>query len=440
MKVSVVRSSIIGVMALGLGFMAGCSGSDTPYIPTTASSSSGLGATLDPARNIKANASMAWIAYSGEKYGTDPVQTVYKIADYINTLLPANYPNLTGKGWKVVWGPALVIYPDTRKYILGQVVSGYAPAQANLTFVAQSLDAPSNYIVATRGTVGPNTREWLTEDLAVDFKSWPTTTKYTALTKVIDTPHVSTATAFALQTVLTTTPPPSNPSVHAALPGAGQTLTQFLTALAGLNKPVSVSFTGHSLGGAIAPALALWFTQAQGIATIVLPNTLIPKTIANDYIAAPNGWDVNSKVAISCVSFAGATPGDTTFSAYFSSKLGSKYTRIYNTNDIVPRGFNRLTSARGIYAPLFLNSTTNKTLANLLYSKIIDVDKAQLIGVKYATLTQFNPDTDAPFTFPLGPPPGTAYPFAQYTSYTTQFIYQHNDAYANTFGLTSTNP
>ena len=439
MRVSVLRSSIIGGMALGLGFLAGCSGSSTPYYP--ASSSSDLGATMDPARNIKTNASMAWIAYSGEKYGIDPVQTVYKIADYINTLLPANYPNLTGKGWKVVWGPALFISPDTRKYdASGKVVSGYAPEQANLTFVAQSLDAPSSYIVATRGTVGPNTWEWLNEDLAVDFKSWPTTTKYTALTKVADIPHVSTATAFALQTVLNATPPASNPSVHPDLPGVGQTLTQYLSILAGQNKPISISFTGHSLGGAIAPALALWFTQAQGSATILLPSTLIPKTSTTDYIAAPNGWDVNSNVAISCVSFAGATPGDTTFSAYFSSKLGRNYTRIYNTNDIVPRGFNRLTSARGIYAPLFLNTSTNKTLATLLSVKIADVNIAQSIGVKYAALTQFNLDTDVPFTFPLGPPPGTAYPFAQYTSYTTQFVYQHNNAYAKQFGLTNVNP
>ena len=438
MKVSVVRSSIIGVMALGLGFMAGCGGSSKPYIPT---SSSDLGATVDPARNIKTNASMAWIAYSGISYGTDPVNTVYKIADYINTLLPANYPNLTGKGWKVVWGPALYISPDTRKYNAdGKVTSGQAPMQANLTFVVQSLVTPTSYIVATRGTVGSNTWEWLNEDLKVDFKSWPTTTKYTDLTKVANIPHVSTATAFALQEVLNTIPPASDPSVHAALPGAGQTLTQFLTSLAGLNGPISVSFTGHSLGGAIAPALALWFTQAQGSATIVLPNTLIPKTIANDYIAAPNGWDMNSNVSISCVSFAGATPGDTAFSAYFSSKLGSKYTRIYNTNDIVPRGFNRLTSARGIYAPLFLNTSTNKTLATLLNVKIGDVDSAQSIGVKYATLTQFNLGTDAPFTFPLGPPPGTAYPFAQYTSYSTQFVYQHEAAYVKQFGLANVNP
>ena len=421
MKVSVVRSSIIGVMALGLGFMAGCSGSSTPYIPTTSSSSSGLGETLDPARNIKTNASMAWIAYSGESFGTDPVHTVYKIADYINTLLPANYPNLTGKGWKVVWGPALVISSNNQ--------------QANLTFVAQSLVAPSSYIVATRGTVGPNTWEWLNEDLKVDFKSWPTTTKYTALTKTADIPHVSTATAFALQTVLTATPPVSNPSVHADLPNAGKTLTQFLTSLAGQNKPISISFTGHSLGGAIAPALALWFTQAQGSATI-----LIPEKNTADYDIPPSNWDPNNNVSISCVSFAGATPGDTKFSEYFSSKLGSKYTRIYNTNDVVPRGFNRLTSARGIYAPLFLNTTTNKQLANLLSVKIADVNIAQSIGVKYATLTQFNLDTDVPFTFPLGPPPGTAYPFAQYTSYTTQFVYQHNNAYAKQFGLTNVNP
>ena len=344
-----------------------------------------------PTPNELTNASMAFLSYTGQFLPVDQT-TVFETANQINSLL-ASYPNLDND-WIIVWGPALYCTTSTKT----------KNTQANLTFVARSLSSLNTYIVATRGTVANDTWEWLTEDIAVSFEPWPTPTPQKPK------PHVSSSTFTALSYALTTVPPTAaeTPSGYSPLPGAGLTLAAYLASITN-NGPINISFTGHSLGGAIAPAMALWFKQAQG-------NVQIPQ---NSIFYPMPAWDVNSVATISCVSLAGATPGDKAFSDYFQQLLGNDYDRIFNTNDTVPYGFAGLAQLPALYLPTLPMTTAEQAALKGLEAKVTLAQTTN--GSDYTVLPNANP-----FTGALD---------SSCTSYAAEALYQHIAAYEQQFGL-----
>ena len=344
-----------------------------------------------PTPEEKLNASMAFLTYMNED-STVNEQTVFVTAEMINTALAHGYGSLAPGSWQIVWGPALYEFELVEK------------KQANLTFVAQSISTPTHYVVATRGTVGNDLLEWLDEDFLVSLVSWPTSTEETS------SPKISRATANALKIVLKTIPPTNTPNECSPLPGAGLTLADFL-AMQTKNGPVEISFTGHSLGGAIAPGLALWFRQAQGDAQI----------LKNDIFSPMPTWDADSCATISCISFAGATPGDTVLHDYFEKLMASNYQRIYNTYDIVPYAFSSLHTLRDLYG-----DTSPMSDVEILFLEAIKCDVAaaeRKADTKYATLPN-----DNPFTGPLQM-------FDPKWSFLCQASYQHRQAYVVQFGV-----
>ncbi|MGH9905070.1 MAG: lipase family protein [Pyrinomonadaceae bacterium] len=60
-----------------------------------------------------------------------------------------------------------------------------------------------------------------------------------------------------------------------------------------MNAPTPISVTGHSLGGALSPAVALWLsdTKAQ--------------------------WDPSGRSSLACLPSAGPTSGDQAFATYY---------------------------------------------------------------------------------------------------------------------------
>jgi hypothetical protein len=104
----------------------------------------------------------------------------------------------------------------------------------------------------------------------------------------------------------------------------GTTLFEFLrgyVANAG-NAPVTIEVIGHSKGGALAAALALWLADTQGKA-----------------VAAAYQWDPSTKARIKVWSFAAPTPGNAGFAGHFAQKLPDAY-RLANPYDLVPCAWN----------------------------------------------------------------------------------------------------
>jgi len=95
-----------------------------------------------------------------------------------------------------------------------------------------------------------------------------------------------------------------------ATAGPGQTLIGFLNEAARQNASIAV--TGHSKGGALAVATALWLAE---------------------------NWAPQRQAEIECFSFAGPTAGNTAFAQRYNARLASRTRRIVNRLDIVPQAW-----------------------------------------------------------------------------------------------------
>ncbi len=92
--------------------------------------------------------------------------------------------------------------------------------------------------------------------------------------------------------------------------GAGVTLVDFLTKEA-KKAALEIIVTGHSKGGALAPALALWLVETR------------------------DHWDPTKRARIGCYAFAGPTPGNGAFGRRVGTMLDGPCRRVVNTNDVV---------------------------------------------------------------------------------------------------------
>jgi hypothetical protein len=104
-------------------------------------------------------------------------------------------------------------------------------------------------------------------------------------------------------------------------PPSSNTLLEFLKDyVARATAPVNIQVIGHSKGGALAPALALWLADTQGTS-----------------VAGAQQWDPASKARLHVSTFAAPTPGNAYFAERYQSApaIVERY-RLANTYDIVP--------------------------------------------------------------------------------------------------------
>ncbi|HEY8034118.1 MAG TPA: hypothetical protein VIF37_00825 [Methylobacter sp.] len=227
---------------------------------------------------------------------------------------------LIGEDWKVVWGPG-VYEMDSR--------SGKAD---NTAFVVYS-PSQDTYVVAIAGTDPSAFLDWFGEDFQVgpnDCVNWPNTLNKLPTTSPVDfnQSQISFGTAIGVYNLL------NNLVQSSSAPNANQTLQVYLSELAPTSTTTKLIFTGHSLGGALAPTLASWFTYN---------NT--------------KGWTAGTQV--SALPTAGPTPGNAIFASNWDSTFSVQQEKnvnsgnnvnalnalVYNTQDIVPHAWEYLYSS-----------------------------------------------------------------------------------------------
>ncbi|PSJ39650.1 lipase family protein [Allosphingosinicella deserti] len=208
---------------------------------------------------------------------------------------------LIGGDWEILWGPVAIPQPH--------VSQSYS---ANAMYVAFS---PSQrvYVVGVAGTDFDSLYDWFYEDgnvAASDMVDWPLNGGS------FNGAKISGATFTGITNLLGMTD------------SSGASLATFLEAISATDKSAStLIFTGHSLGGALAPTLAL---------------NLYPDP-------AGSGWQ-----KVNVLALAGPTPGNKAFATLFNtaypqiSSGGATYpywnTNYQNFADIVPRAWNRIQS------------------------------------------------------------------------------------------------
>ena len=276
--------------------------------------------------------------------------------------------------WEIVWGPAIF---QAHKSIVAD----------NSMFVARCHDR-SQLVVSIAGTNPYSWFNWLREDLPVSKKvDWPT---YLGNPIGLQ-PKISKGTANGLQ-------------VLQQMKANGQPLLDFLQDyLTMQTEPLSVTVTGHSLGGALAPAMAVYLADTQAT------------------------WDPANHAEVSVMPIAGPTAGNLDFAVYGGEKLNGRIERIWNEKDVIPHAWDKTQMAKlpDLYMPTIK--------ANWLVRFVIFLTRQVANRANYAHL---KPD--------MLPLPGHVVPTSQAIKmlkpsfinkflphYLVQLAYQHLEAYYN---------
>ncbi|GAB4022199.1 lipase family protein [Spirosoma koreense] len=213
----------------------------------------------------------------------------------INQLLQTNADAqaFLGTDWQVVWGPAL---SNSKRKSATSPVDSFVTD--NAMYVARGTDLATGkplYVVAIAGTNAVSRNGALFQDLnVVEEKDWPT----------LGGGKISAGSLLGFNNL--------NAMRDA---NSGQTLLEFLATLSKAG-PGQVAFTGHSLGGALAPLMALKAIEWQ----------------------QQTG---STSLTVSAYPIAGPTPGDGVFAGYAARKFGDAYHSVINTHDIVPHAWQK---------------------------------------------------------------------------------------------------
>jgi len=279
---------------------------------------------MDLKQREKVTLALSFIAYTGFT-DTEPE----KVFDELKAVLKFFDPYI-GK-YHIVWGPA------AHKLELEKFDDG-------LMFVVQDKENPEQYTVVIRGTNPVSLASWVFEDLWVREQSqWATGS-------APEGAKISDSTRLALSILQDTRP-------SSGMPGEGTSILEFLSdAINNSSEKITVVVTGHSLGGAIAPTLALWLSDV-----------------------APGCW-VQDKADIYAFTYAGPTAGNKEFAQYSDSILGEKCYRFANYYDVVTHAWNEdsLKQVDILYDPIPLG----------VFDIIIDLACKSVEGKGYTQIEQ----------------------------------------------------
>jgi hypothetical protein len=257
----------------------------------------------------------------------------------INDLADPNIQEKIGQ-WTVVWGP-IIYYHNPKNQVWD-----------NIMYVAKGQNSETNnpqYVVAIAATNPQSVFDWLQED-------FDTHKMYSWSTQNPERGKISEGTNTGI-TILQNLKDSSNRS-----------LLEFLTKEipSQSEHPIEIITTGHSLGGALSPVMALWLYENQ--------------TTWN-----PTG----KKVTVNTQFSAGATPGDQTFSNYYgNTEPGlNQSSRLWNSLDIVPHAWNiqQLKQIPTLYEPCNIAK----------FSRITLLVNTQIQKVKNCNYLALNPSTFA---------------------------------------------
>jgi hypothetical protein len=214
----------------------------------------------------------------------------------------------------IVWGPA-VHQPSAAG------LGGYAQPSDALELICRDVDS-GEFSVVFRGTNPISPTEWLLQDFMIQTQvPWQRLQVGSAPENALVSE--GTATAVTLRCAL-------RPSE--GVKGHDSNLVEALVDILERSEGrCVVHFTGHSLGGLLAPVMALWFV---------------------DYLATTGREDLLGKLDLDASSFAAPTAGNLAFNAYCASRLRT-CTRYVNDLDVAPLVWDEATLSRlpSLYKP-----------------------------------------------------------------------------------------
>ncbi len=247
--------------------------------------------------------------------------TVEQLQSYAQNVIKQVFANaevekLIGQ-WELVWGTQVF-------------QASHSTVADNAMYVAQNKTSPTEFVVAISGTNPISAYGWIIEDAKLlPTVPWP----YSKPGQPAGS--ISSGTNTGLKVLMNT------------LTDEGQSLSNYLQhQVEKSSDPISITVTGHSLGGALSPAVALALLDSQGV---------------------ESGWDPKGTAEISVQPSAGPTPGDEAWRNYYDDSLATKTTRLWNKIDIVPHAWqlSMLAEIPTLYTP--------EIPENLLIEKLVEL-------------------------------------------------------------------
>ncbi|MFV8817345.1 lipase family protein [Haliea sp. E17] len=270
--------------------------------------------------------------------------------------------------WRLLWGPGTF-----------QAVPGAVPA--NTMFVAEH-GRTGELFISIAGTNPYSPYAWFAEDFHVDETSdWV----YGSGGK---RGAISMGTLTGLRALQGMVPPRQ-------VPGANLSLTRFLEGYFNKRrKAVPVTVAGHSLGGALAPAAALWLLDTQA------------------------DWDARLRAEISVYAYAGPSPGDAVFADYIEKRFGDRLHRIYNPKDVVTHAWDvaDLSELKALYSPELMRDPLWDRAVDFLITASKGIDYKQIDSSPVELAGRIKQE----IVFRLAPP---------IANLVGQLLYQHTLAY-----------
>jgi hypothetical protein len=244
---------------------------------------------------------MSFISLAG-CWQSQPHAVAATITDLMARMLPRE---------EIVWGPAM--------HMPGSDAQG-GPLSDALVLICRDRDS-GEYFVVFRGTNTVSAAEWLLQDFRVQKQiPWRDIQAGPAPEDAL----VSEGAATAVKMRLDLTP-------QAGEKGEGRNFPAVLIDILENSKgPCVMHFIGHSLGGILAPAMALWLV---------------------DYLDATEQPELAAKLKLDVYGYAAPPAGNAVFAAYLASRVPTA--RYVNPLDIAPRAWNGATmsSLPGLYLP-----------------------------------------------------------------------------------------
>ena len=313
----------------------------------------------------KQMATLSFLAYLGGEMKGDDEAVERKLAECLEQTLAAD-PRVAG--WGLAWGPAVSKFPVV------------AELDDNMMYVVRSAADPAHLAIVVRGTNPPAVLDWLVEDFdvadQVTWESGPQPTEAKISKSISEGLHL-------LQTMTA---------------ASGQTLVEFLKQESGRHPSLQIDVTGHSLGGALSPTLALWLADTER--------------------QWNQRWSPTRGARFAVYPLAGPTAGNAAFAAYYDSRLGAVTDRMYGHYDVIPRAWEveTLATVPGIYEPFTGPDAAERGLLDGLRDLVRDKG-----------YTQISRSTDAM--------PGAVNTSKDYEKFVDQLFWQHHCSYQCALGI-----
>jgi hypothetical protein len=318
--------------------------------------------------------------------------------------------------WTIVWGPQVFTNNQTAAKVV-----------ADNTMMLVYNQSSNQFVVGIAGTNAVSMYGWFQEDFGVNtLVEWSKIVNKNINIPIVFVPVIAGGTYLGLQNLL-------------AMEVSGVTMLSALNTYVQQNNitGATINVAGHSLGGALAPVMAMYMQDTQATWNTVSGSIT---TIA--------AWPT-----------AGPTPGNVDFANYVAKHMGANYVSRYNPIDVIPQAwmYSSMENIPGIYpqitapeaqSPDYTSMGLLTLSANLRAINTSDAIRTdyqqiqpwnQLTGSAFDTTTDDNAVTEATLlnVYATGNLAQYKPYFKAFYQFLMQMGFQHTTAYDTLLGITA---